>query len=361
VNRRVLLPLTALALAVAAGGATWAVAGAESGSTPAEESAGTTATATVERRDLVQREDVSGTLGYADAEMLYAQSRSPGTVTALRKSGSVVRRGETLYWVDGKPVTLMYGDLPMWRRLDPSATGGRDIRQLERNLVALGYDSDGEIEIDNEWNSATTAAVKRWQEDKGLPRTGAIEPGQIAFLPGARRIGDHKTTRGALLQPGTEVLETSSTRRVVTVDLDADKRSLASEGDRAIVTLPDGRSVDGRIETVGAVAESETDPETGEPTDPTIPVEIQLASGTKTGSLDQAPVDVSLEKETAKNALVVPVTALLSLAEGGFAVEVVGAGGSTRLVRVDPGLFADGSVQISGKGIKKGMKVVVPE
>jgi hypothetical protein len=55
------------------------------------------------------------------------------------------------------------------------------------------------------------------------------------------------------------------------------------------------------------------------------------------------------------------VTALLSLAEGGFAVEVVGAGGSTRLVRVDPGLFADGSVQISGKGIKKGMKVVVPE
>jgi multidrug efflux pump subunit AcrA (membrane-fusion protein) len=358
VNRRVLLPLTALALAVAAGGATWAVAGAESGSPPADDSTGTTATATVERGDLVQRESVSGTLGYADAGILYAQS--PGTVTALRKPGSVVRRGETLYWVDGKPVTLMYGDLPMWRRLDSSAGGGRDIRQLERNLVALGHDPDGEIEIDNEWDSATTAAVKRWQEDRGLRRTGAVEPGQIAFLSGARRIGDHKTTRGALLQPGVEVLETTSRRRVVTVDLDADKRSLASEGDRAIVTLPDGRSVDGTIETVGAVAESETDPETGEPTDPTIPVEIRLDSSTKTGSLDQAPVDVSLEKERAKNALVVPVTALLSLAEGGFAVEVVGAGGSTRLVRLDPGLFADGSVQISGKGVKEGMRVVVP-
>jgi peptidoglycan hydrolase-like protein with peptidoglycan-binding domain len=358
-SSRLVFTLAALALAAVAAGATWAVAGAESGSPPADDSDGTQATATVERRDLVQRESVSGTLGYADAAILYAQR--PGTVTALRKPGSVVRRGETLYWLDGKPVTLMYGAVPMWRRLDASAEGGRDIRQLERNLVALGHDPDGEIEIDNEWDSATTAAVKRWQEDKGLPRTGAVEPGQVAFLPGARRIGEHKTTRGASLQPGIEILETTSTRRVVNVDLDADKRSLVSEGDRAIVELPDGRSVEGTVETVGAAAESETDPQSGEQTDPTIPLEIYVAPGAKTGNLDQAPVEVSLEKERAKNALVVPVTALLALAEGGFAVEVVGAGGSTRLVRVEPGLYVDGSVQISGNGIKEGMRVVVPE
>jgi peptidoglycan hydrolase-like protein with peptidoglycan-binding domain len=357
-NRRLLFSLAALAIAAFAAGATWAVAGAESGSPPADGSAGTDATATVERRDLMQRESVSGTLGYADAAILYAQR--PGTVTALRKPGSVVKRGETLYWLDGKPVTLMHGDVPVWRKLDASADGGRDIRQLERNLVALGYDPDGEIEIDNKWDSATTGAVKRWQEDKGLPRAGAVELGQIVFLSGPRRIGEHKTTAGALLQPGVEVLETTSTRRVVSVDLDADKRSLVSEGDRAIVELPDGRSVEGTVETVGAVAESEPDPQSGEETDPTIPLEISLKPGAKTGSLDQAPVDVSLEKETAKNALVVPVTALLALAEGGFAVEVVGAGGTTRLVRVEPGLYVDGAVQISGKGIKKGMRVVVP-
>jgi multidrug efflux pump subunit AcrA (membrane-fusion protein) len=356
-NRRLLYSLAALAFAAVAAGATWAVVGPESSSAQTESSA-PNATATIERRDLVQRESVSGTLGFADAATLYAPR--PGTVTALRKPGSVVERGETLYWLDGRPVTLMYGGLPMWRRLDTSADGGRDIRQLERNLVALGHDPDGKIEIDNEWDSATTAALKRWQEDKGLPRTGAVEPGQIAFLPGARRIGEHKTTRGALLQPGIEVLETTSTRRVVNVDLDADKRSLVTEGDSAIVTLPNGRSAEGTITDVGAVAESETDPQSGEPTDPTVPVEIRLAAGAKTGNVDQAPVDVSLEKETARNALVVPVTALLSLAEGGFAVEVVGAGGSTQLVRVEPGLFADGSVQISGKGIKKGMRVVVP-
>jgi hypothetical protein len=358
VNRRVLVSLSALALAAIAGGATWAVAGTESGTASAESSA-PEATATVERRDLIQRETVSGTLGYADAATLHAQA--PGIVTALRKPGSVVRRGETLYWVDGKRVTLMYGALPMWRRLDASSRGGRDIRQLERNLVALGHDPDGNIAIDNTWDSATTAAVKRWQDATGRPKTGVVEPGQLAFLPGARRIGQHKTTPGAPLQPGAEVVETTSTSRAVTLDLDADKRSLVAEGDRVIVDLPDGRSVAGVVETVGAVAESETDPQTGEQSNPTIPVEIRLAQGARAGGIDQTPVDVSFEQERAENALTVPVTALLALAEGGFAVEVVGAGGSTRLVRVEPGLFVDGSVQISGQGITKGMRVVVPE
>jgi peptidoglycan hydrolase-like protein with peptidoglycan-binding domain len=358
VNRRALLPLTAAAVAAVAGGAIWAFAGAESGSATTE-SSDPTATATVERRDLVQQETVTGTLGYADAATLYAQGR--GTVTALRESGSIVTRGQALYWLDGKPVTLMYGKVPMWRRLDARASDGPDIEQLERNLVALGHDPDGEIEIDGDWDSATTAAVKRWQDDKGLPETGSVEPSQVVFLPGARRIGQLKTTRGALLQPAAEILETTSTRRVATVDLGADNLSLASVGDRVVVGLPDGRSVEGTISSVSAVAESETDPQTGEQTDPTIPVEIRIAPGVNTGRLDQTPVDVSFEKERAKNALTVPVSALLALAEGGFAVEVVDAPGSTQLVRVEPGMYADTFVQISGEGIKKGMKVVVPE
>jgi multidrug efflux pump subunit AcrA (membrane-fusion protein) len=163
-----------------------------------------------------------------------------------------------------------------------------------------------------------------------------------------------------MLQPGAEVVDTSSTRRAVTVDLDADKQSMVKEGDKVEVELPDGSTVDGRIETVGKVAESETDPETGQQSDPTIPVEIRLAPGVKTGGLDETPVDVALQKDRAENALTVPVTALLALNEGGYAVEVVDAGGSTHLVRVEPGLFADGMVQITGTGLKKGMKVVVP-
>jgi peptidoglycan hydrolase-like protein with peptidoglycan-binding domain len=318
-----------------------------------------TSTATVERRDLVEHESLDGTLGYADKRPLYAQGM--GTVTRLREPGSVVERGQALYWVDGTPVTLMYGRKPMYRRLDSSSDDGSDIRELERNLVALGYDPDRDIEIDEEWDWATTAAVKRWQEDRGLEETGAVELGQIVFLPGPRRVGEVATTVGAPLQPGGEVMDTSSTRRVVTVDLDADKQSLVHTGDQVTVDLPDGRSFEGTIASVGSVAESEEDPQTGEESDPTIPVEIELPEGAKAGGLDEAPVDVAIAKETAKDALTVPVSALLALAEGGYAVEVVDANGATRLVPVEPGMYADGIVEISGEGIEEGMKVVVPE
>jgi multidrug efflux pump subunit AcrA (membrane-fusion protein) len=358
VKRRLIAPVAGL-LVVAAAGATWAAAGGDSGSKSRPKTSATPgATATVERRDLVQHETVDGTLGYGDAQTLYAQAM--GTVTALRKPGRVVERGQALYWLDGKPVTLMYGRIPMWRRLNPATPGGKDIRELERNLVALGYDPDGHIDVDDEWESATTAAVKRWQKDIGLPRTGSVEPGQIAFLPGPRRIGQSKATVGAVLQPGAEVADTSSTSRVVEVDLDADKQSLVKQGDKVEVELPDGSTVDGWISSVGKVAETETDPQTGEQTSPTVPLEVSLARGVKTGGLDEAPVDVAIQKDRAENVLTVPVSALLALAEGGYAVEVVDPNGSTHLVGVEPGMYADGIVEISGKAIKTGMKVVVP-
>jgi peptidoglycan hydrolase-like protein with peptidoglycan-binding domain len=361
VNRRLFIPLAAAAaVLVAAGGAIWAAAaGGSSGSDAPETAERTGATATIERRDLVQHETVDGTLGYADDRTLYAQAM--GTVTALRKAGKVVERGQALYWLDGKPVTLMYGRVPMWRRLNASTPGGKDIRELERNLVALGYDPDGEIDVDDEWESATTDAVERWQEARGLPETGSVEPGQIAFLPGPQRIGQLKTSVGALLQPGAEVVDTSSTSRAVYVDLDADKQSLVKEGDKVEVELPDGSTVDGWISSVGKVAESQTDPQTGEQGDATIPLEIRLRRNAKTGGLDEAPVDVAVQKDRAANVLTVPVSALLALAEGGYAVEVVGADGSTHLVAVEPGMYADGIVEISGKGIKRGMNVGVPE
>ena len=59
--------------------------------------------------------------------------------------------------------------------------------------------------------------------------------------------------------------------------------------------------------------------------------------------------------------LSVPTTALLSLAGGGFAIEVSDGGGRTHLVRVTPGLFsAGGFVEVQGD-VKEGQQVVVPQ
>src|SRR5262249_55689325 len=159
-------------------------------------------------------------------------------------------------------------------------------------------------------------------------------------------------TVGALLQPGAEVMETSSTRRVVTVDLDTDKRSLVRRGNKVRVELPDGSTIRGRIASIGKVAQTEQDSQSGDASNPTIAVRVELARRAKTGAFDEAPVDVSLAKEKANGVLSVPVEALLALAEGGYAVEVVQADGSTRLVPVTPGMYADSLVAITGRGLE---------
>ena len=356
-SRRLLLPAAAVALAAVAAGATWAVSQPQSSGETSTHRTG--ATATVTRRDLVERETVDGTLGYDDARTLYAAA--PGTVTRLARPGNVVTRGQALYWLDARPVTLMYGAVPAWRRLDPSSADGPDIRQLEQNLAALGYDPNSHLTIDDDWDWATTAAVKRWQEDRGLAETGSVELGQIAFLPGPRRIGQTTATVGAPLQPGGEVMDTSSPRRIVSIELDAGKQSLVKRGDQVTIELPDSSTIEGTIAKVGKVAESTTDPQSGEQSDPTIEVTVKLRGSAKVAGLDEAPVAVSIAKATAKAVLAVPVNALLALAEGGYAVEVVDPAGSTHLVRVEPGMFADGFVAISGRGIQAGTKVVVPE
>lgn len=56
-----------------------------------------------------------------------------------------------------------------------------------------------------------------------------------------------------------------------------------------------------------------------------------------------------------------PVTALLSLAGGGYALEIPAGDGTTTLVAVEPGMYADGYVEVTGDGIDEGTDVVVAE
>ncbi|MGH2656621.1 MAG: peptidoglycan-binding protein [Actinomycetota bacterium] len=309
--------------------------------------------AEVERRDLVERETFDGTLGYADARTV--SSSLSGTLTSLRSEGAVVDRGEALYRVDGTSVRLLFGRIPAWRTFAAGMEDGRDVRQLERNLVALGHDADGDLEVDDEFDWATGAAVEAWEEDLGLDEDGQIPIGEVVFLPGAVRVGQHHAAAGASSGPGTQVMDVTSTEQVVTVELEADRQELVRRGERVRVTLPGGRSVGGRISEVGRVAE--VDPEE-EDAEPHIDVTISVRSGPR---LDQAPVEVDIEVDRAGGVLAVPVPALLALAEGGYAVEVIEGSGRGRLVAVETGTYADGWVEVEGPGLEAGMSVAVPE
>jgi multidrug efflux pump subunit AcrA (membrane-fusion protein) len=71
-------------------------------------------------------------------------------------------------------------------------------------------------------------------------------------------------------------------------------------------------------------------------------------------------VTVYITSATARDALVVPVTALLARSPGGYAVEVAGPGTARRWVAVTPGIFDDNSglVQVTG-ALTPGQRVVV--
>ncbi|HEX5618965.1 MAG TPA: peptidoglycan-binding protein [Solirubrobacteraceae bacterium] len=323
---------------------------------PASAAEPAASTATVERRDLVDRDVVQGTLGYADASTLAASAT--GTITRLPEPGTLVRRGHALYDADNAPAAwLLYGDLPAWRDFNGWMSDGDDVRQLERNLRALGYDPDHDMTIDDDWTSATTAAVERFQHDHGLTEDGSLSKGEVVFRPGPTRVGDVDATVGQSVVPGARLAELTSTSREITVELEAFRQELAREGDDVTVDLPNGRSARGRISDVAKVA----DPPASRDADPTIAVTIVLHGRAARGTgLDQAPVDVGFARERSKDVLAVPITALLARSGGGFAVEVV-SGGSRRLVPVRLGTYAEDYVAVSGDGLREGMTVVTAQ
>src|SRR4051812_11126383 len=168
--------VAAAALTAGAAAAAAVVVGlpeAEGGSPP--ESATPPATAEVTRGTLVDEETKTGDLGYGDTTAIKA--RGSGTVTGLAATGSTVTRGKSLYRVDDDPVVLLYGKLPAYRTLR-NGVEGRDVKQFERNLWALGYRG---FTVDKEYTSATAAAVEDWQDDLGVPETGAVDPAAVVY------------------------------------------------------------------------------------------------------------------------------------------------------------------------------------
>jgi peptidoglycan hydrolase-like protein with peptidoglycan-binding domain len=400
-----------------------------------------TPTVALERRDLVSRESVDGTLCYAgDAAVI---SRLTGTFTWLPAEGDMIGRGQKLFEIDGKPAILMYGDVPAYRDLSTGVSAGPDVEELESNLAALGFDPGA---VDDEFTSSTASAVADWQDSLGLTQTGSVELGRVVFMAGARRVtslsvslgsssgssgsspsdgstptagdaaaptvtlasysvplgpqkkkpgaGGPKTKKptgakqpagndgsaaadsstppsaddssanngstggdGSSSVPATEVMTTSSERRLVTVDLDPS--DLVKRGTPARVELPDGKRVNGHVSSVGTVAASDDSSAQDGSSSPTIEVTVALPEGAHVTGLDQAPVTVDLTDQVRRDVFVVPVEALLGTAGGGYAIEVDGPDGRHQ-VPVEPGLFANGYVEVKGGGVREGVQVEVP-
>jgi peptidoglycan hydrolase-like protein with peptidoglycan-binding domain len=256
-------------------------------------------------------------------------------------------------------VILLYGAVPMYRDLGPGATG-LDVAQLEANLAALGYTG---FSANDTFADSTSDVVRAWQADIGLEPTGIVGRGDVVFVPEAGRVDALRVEVGDLVGPGRPILDLTGTDKVVSVEADLDDRDRFGTGTEVTVVLPDGETVAGSAST-SMVVEVAAEPADGAgggnqaATETVTAVEITLA-GDVGDDLVGSPVDVVVAIEERTDVLLVPVIALLALSEGGYGLEVVQDDGTTRIVRVDTGLFADGKVQVDGDGIAEGTVVGV--
>ena len=128
---------------------------------------------------------------------------------------------------------LLCGTVPAYRDLG-RGDKGKDVRQLNRNLRALGYDT-----------------LKALQRDKGLAATGTLELGDAVFLPKPVRISKVTGKLGESARPGAPVAQATSDTLEVQVKLEATQQREVKRGDRAQITLPGNTTVTGTVDRLG--------------------------------------------------------------------------------------------------------------
>jgi hypothetical protein len=346
---------------VLAAGAVWAwqagVFSPASSSRTWQQGAPAPATQAVMREDISATTPVNATLGYAGSYTVTGQGS--GRLTWLPSAGQVIRQGQVLYKTDnGSPVVLLYGSVPDWRALYEGDTG-QDVSQLNHDLVALGYADRADV-VALGWDHyswETAYGVQLLEEHLGVAwPAGSLSLGQVVFEPQSLRVARVTGSLGGTASG--PVLTATSDQHVVSVPLDASDQSEVKAREAVSITLPDGAATAGVVSSVGTVAVTSG---SGSQATTTIPVSVRLVHPSAAGSLDQAPVTVDITTETARDALVVPVGALLAEASGGYDVEVAGPGSARRYVPVTTGIFDDdnGLVQVTG-ALTPGQRVVVP-
>ena len=306
----------------------------------------------------------------------------PGTVELLRARSNLLSAELTLesatddyddLLAGSDTAFLFYGDGAAWRSMSINTAPGPDIGWLETNLVALGY---GDLEVDDIFDSETADAVVAWQTDVGVTATGEVPLGQVVFIAGPAPVSALAVSRGDSVNEGAVLYELTAVELVsstvgpdgvqdqtvtaqrVTARLDLVDQDLLALGTSVLIELPDDTEVNGEVIELGAVPVivSATEQSNESSYLDVVIAPLESVDPNWTG----ATVQVRFATEVAQAVLSVPVSALLALQEGGYAVEIVQPDGSVRLVGVSTGLFADGFVEVAGNGLAPNLEVVIP-
>lgn len=362
---RRLVAATALLAGVAVPAAI--VAAREESRGDGDDGTATTTTVPIEARDLVLTDEYEGELGFGETEAVTAGRA--GVVTGATPVGTTVGQGDVLFDLDLQPTVLVHGDIPAFRDLDVDADPGADVTQLEQALVDLGFGES--LTVDDDFTDATAEAVTDWEESLGrADPDGVVTLGDVVFAPTDLRIDEVSADTGTQVPAGDDVVQVTATSKVVTLALSVSEAAEVEAGTPVDVVLPD------ESEATGTIADVASEPSTDDGGDPTgggggdggdggeetYPVTVELDDPALADAFDSGTVEVSVERDRTEDATAVPVIALLALAEGGYALQIVDESRPEghELVAVEVGTIADDWVEVSGDGIESDVEVVVP-
>ncbi|MFG2046227.1 efflux RND transporter periplasmic adaptor subunit [Micromonospora sp. NPDC048935] len=318
-------------------------------------------TTTVTRADLSDTRSLNGTLGFGPERVV--KGAGEGVVTRLPKVGDTVARGKPLYWVNDRPVPVLFGGTPLFRTLDKPGLVGSDVRIVSDNLKALGYQIGSQPSRGTDGTRIGTghalltaslvAAIKKWQQALGLEPTGTIAVGQVAVLTGPARVSAVRALPGDPV--AGELLAVTEKVKLVTVPVGATEVGAITVGAAVVVALPDSSEIPAKVASISqTVRGGGSDGGTGQGTPPTVDVLVAPTRAADVAKLDAAAVQVRFTTAVHRGVLAVPVGALVALREGGHALQLPDGG----LVAVETGMFARGLVEISGTGVTEGLDVV---
>jgi hypothetical protein len=334
------------------------------------------ATTAIVRTNLSTSILTEGTLGYAPTNPIV--NLIAGTYTSVPTPGTTIEAGQVLYRVDNEPVVLMSGVIPAWRTFALGMTDGPDVAELETNLITLGDARGLFSEPSEHFSSLTATAIGRWQVANGYPSNGQVPLGQIVFESGPVLVGAANHAPGEAASSGDQPYQVTTTSRIALVPLSASLPPV-SVGESVSIVLASGATTPGLVSAVepafagssGSPPSSDQGSSTGASSSsstgdsgqssPTTIATVTPDNAPATGTASGIAVQVSLTSQSVANVLAVPIPALLALAGGGYGLEVISSSGHHELVGVTTGVFTGSQVQVSGPGIKAGLKVAVAQ
>ncbi len=278
----------------------------------------------------------------------------------LVATGGPITSGDVVYLVEDLPVVGIVTD----ERFDRDLWWGRegsDVEVLETFLVGAGYDAGGDLVVDEIYDGVTAEAVEEWKNelsdeyDDVVVEATVRADDLIAVSPGTTvediaKLADPAPSGSTLFS-----YSLGETGRVVRTSIDVSDQTTMPLGAVLDIEFPDGTVVAGTVTYLSSATTSDPMDPTAEPQ-----LEVELALDSvpdDVADLTELTVDIVIVDRLAAGAIVVPASALVATADGGFAVEVLSEA-TTQFVAVTPGLFADGFVEVDG--IAAGATVVVP-